>query len=93
MKKHLFFKKSLSGFVLILAIALLLTSNETTATNYQIIKWDDHSNASNVPYCQSDSIKCVPPAGVTGVYWAPALTTHGDTLVLQTGFNGQVSCF
>lgn len=62
-------------------------------TIYQTIYWDNHVNFENVPYCSCDSIKCIPPVGVTGIYWAPALTVHGDTLVLDSGFDGQITCF
>jgi len=61
--------------------------------NYSTIMWDDHPTYSNVPYCIGDSIKCVPPSGVTGIIWSGGTVLHGDTLVIPSGFDGQVDCF
>lgn len=86
--------KKLFTFLLVaIAMTTFFTQSSKGQTTYEIIYWDNHTHASNVPYCACDSIKCVPPTGATGVYWAPALTTHGDTLVLESGFDGQVNCF
>lgn len=89
--------KKLFTFLLVaIAMTTFFTQSSKGQTTYEIIYWDNHTHASNVPYCACDSIKCVPPAGATGVTWFAAgapETYHGDTLVLASGFNGQVDCF
>jgi len=52
-----------------------------------------YNYASDVAYCQVyDSVKIIPPIGATGVSWTPALTQHGDTLIVPSGFENQIQC-
>ena len=77
----------------IMFLGMMMWTSATKAQTYQTILWDNYAGFANVPYCTCDSIKCVPPAGATSISWSPMLTQHGDTLVLCSGFNGQVDCF
>lgn len=96
MKKHLFFKKSLLLFMLLLGFAFMIAASEAKATNYSLVFWDNYSSNQSAPYCSCDSIKCVPPTGVNTITWVvfPVVDRvyHGDTLVLLAGFNGGVAC-
>jgi len=81
--------------MLCIAIAMIMMFGTSQAQTYSTVAWDAYASlptASNVPYCPCDSIKCVPPSGVTGISWSPSLTQHGDTLVLPSGFSGNVTC-
>lgn len=80
----------------IMAIAMVMWTMPVRGQTYQLIYWDNHFNGEFVPYCQTtcDSIKCVPPTGVTGIYWTyPGNTVYSDTLVLPSGFYDQVNCY
>ena len=86
--------KMFTVFSIVLISMMMWTSAQ--AQSYQVIPWSNHSNFDNVPYCPCDSIKCVPPAGVTNISWFASGATqiqHGDTLVLVHGFDGQVDCY
>jgi len=81
------------AIILVIITIVMIRIGYVCGQSYSTIMWDDHPMNSNVPYCAGDSIKCVPPSGVTGIIWSPGLTTHGDTLVLASGFDGVVTCF
>lgn len=57
-------------------------------TIYNVFYMDNYNNGDHVPNCTSscDSIKFIPPAGVTVTGWYPYGVQHGDTLVLPTGY-------
>jgi len=97
MKKQLQFKKLTNSVILTWIMMIILLASVKTSqgqTVYQTIFWDNHTSGSNVPYCLCDSIKCVPPAGATGISWValPPKTYHGDTLILPSGYNDNVTC-
>ena len=102
MKKivSIFDKSSMIKRAMMIMTIFFLTLAGTSAvkaqTIYQTVAWDNYTAFTNVPVCPCDSIKCVPPAGATGISWfasgAPE-TYRGDTLILASGFNGQVTCF
>ncbi|MEI7918764.1 MAG: T9SS type A sorting domain-containing protein [bacterium] len=75
---------------------IMMFGTSQAQTVYSTVAWDSYTSlpsGSDVPYCvPCDSIKCVPPSGATGVSWSLSLTQHGDTLILPSGFNGNVSC-
>lgn len=90
--KKINLKKSFT--VIVTICAMLLLSTVTIGQTYYVVDWDEHNAYEEVPYCSSYShIKCAPPEGVTTIEWAPSLSMIGDTLVLESGFNGQVTCF
>lgn len=72
----------------------MLVSTVAFGQTYFVVNWDDYTANSNVAYCTCDYIKCVPPEGVTGIYWGyPGNTEYVDTLLLENGFDGKVTCF
>lgn len=82
--------------IFIITIGMFIAKPVMGQTTYQTIFWDNHVAFENVPYCTCDSIKCVPPAGAMNITWFASGATetyHGDTLVLESGFDGQVTCF
>lgn len=77
----------------IMFLGMMMWTSATKAQNYQTILWDNYADLGHVPYCTCDSVKCIPPAGVTEISWSPGLTQHGDTLVVPGTFNGGITCF
>ncbi len=88
-----FFKKSLSIALAVMCACMVFTT-VTFGQSYFVVNWDDYTANSNVAYCPCDYIKCVPPEGATGIYWtSSAGGFEGDTLILENGFDGNVTCF
>lgn len=83
--------------MLCIAIAMIMMLGTSQAqTTYATVSWDTYTSlptGSDVPYCvPCDSIKCVPPSGVTEIMWSLSANMHGDTLMLPNGFDGGITC-